>query len=110
RVLSQREALVEPDRASLIGLKPVDPSARLSAGAHFIGLGAPTRAASDQGHLTSVAFSPSLNSSIGLGLLRRGAERVGEVVRAYDPLRGTDVRVEIRPTCFVDPEGTRLRG
>ena len=110
RALSQREALVEPDRVSLIGLKPVDPSARLSAGAHFVGLGAPANAASDQGHLTSVAFSPSLNSSIGLGLLRRGAERIGEVVRAYDPLRGTDVRVEIRPACFVDPEGTRLRG
>ena len=60
--------------------------------------------------MTSTAFSPSLNSSIGLGLLRRGSERIGEQVRAYDPLRGTDVRVEICKTCFLDLEGTRLRG
>jgi sarcosine oxidase subunit alpha len=30
-------------------------------------------------------------------------------VRAYDPLRGGDVSVEVRPPCFVDPEGERLR-
>ncbi|SEC84683.1 N-methylglutamate dehydrogenase subunit C [Rhizobiales bacterium GAS188] len=110
RALSQREALLEPDRPSLIGFKPVDPSARLTAGAHFIPLGAAATAENDEGYMTSVAYSPTLNSAIGLGLLKRGSERIGEVVRAYDPLRGTDVRVEIRPCCFLDPEGTRLRG
>ena len=110
RALSQREALVEPDRLSLVGLRPVDASARLTAGAHFLAPGAAHSAASAEGHVTSVAFSPSLSSPIGLGLLRRGRERIGEVLRAYDALRGTDVRVEICPTCFIDPEGTRLRG
>jgi methylglutamate dehydrogenase subunit C len=110
RALSQREALIEPERPSLVGLKPLDASARLSSGAHFLGLHAPPLAAHDEGHVTSVAFSPSLNSSIGLGLLKRGRERIGEVVRAYDALRGTDVRVKVHPTCFIDPEGTRLRG
>ena len=110
RALSQREALIEPDRPSLVGFKPVDPSGRLTAGAHFIGLGAAPAPENDEGYMTSTAFSPSLNSSIGLGLLRRGSERIGEQVRAYDPLRGTDVRVEICKTCFLDLEGTRLRG
>jgi sarcosine oxidase subunit alpha len=30
-------------------------------------------------------------------------------VRAYDPVRGGDTLVEVRPPCFIDPEGERLR-
>ena len=110
RALSQRAALVAPDRLALVGVKPVDPREGLTAGAHFLALGVEARAENDEGHVTSVAFSPSLDSPIGLGLLRRGRERTGEVVRAHDAVRGRDVRVEIRPTPFVDPEGARLRG
>jgi heterotetrameric sarcosine oxidase alpha subunit len=110
RALSQREALVAPDRPVLVGFKPLDPSARLSAGAHFVRSDAPVRPENDEGHMTSVAFSPSLNLSIGLGLLKRGRERMGETLRAVDALRGTDIRVEVCPSCFLDPEGARLRG
>ncbi len=110
RALSQREALVEPERLSLVGFKPLDPSARLMAGAHFLALTAAPSAANDEGHVTSVAFSPSLNSPIGLGLLRRGRDRIGERLRAYDAVRGTDVRIEICATPFLDPQGERLRG
>jgi sarcosine oxidase subunit alpha len=110
RALSQREALIEADRLALVGLKAVDPSARLMAGAHFLKLGAEPRAENDEGHVTSVGFSPSLNCPIGLGLLRRGRERIGEMMRAHDAVRDMDVRVEICATPFVDPEGERLRG
>jgi heterotetrameric sarcosine oxidase alpha subunit len=110
RAMSQRPALLDPDRQVLVGVKPLDPSARLSAGAHFIPLDAPVSPANDEGHVTSVAFSPSLNVSIGLGLLKRGRERMGERLRAVDALRGTDIRVEVCPPCFLDPEGARLRG
>ena len=110
RALSQRPALLETDREVLVGVKPLDPSARLTAGAHFVPLDAPVNPANDEGHVTSVAFSPSLNLSIGLGLLKRGRERMGEGLRAVDALRGTDIRVEVCPTCFLDPEGARLRG
>jgi len=110
RALSQRLALLEADRQVLVGMKPLDPSARLTAGAHFVPLDAPVNAENDQGHVTSVAFSPSLNVSIGLGLLERGRERMGERLRVVDALRGTDIRVEVCPTCFLDPDGARLRG
>jgi sarcosine oxidase subunit alpha len=110
RALSQREALIEADRLSLVGFKPRDPSARLTAGAHFLALNAGPTPENDEGHVTSVGFSPSLNSPVGLGLLRRGGERIGEVLRAYDALRGTDIRIEICATPFIDPEGARLRG
>ncbi|MBV9431514.1 MAG: sarcosine oxidase subunit alpha, partial [Hyphomicrobiales bacterium] len=110
RAMSERPGLLDPDRQVLVGVKPLDPSARLTAGAHFVPLDAAVIPRNDEGHITSVAFSPSLNLSIGLGLLRRGRERLGEKLRAVDALRGTDIRVEVGPTCFLDPEGARLRG
>jgi methylglutamate dehydrogenase subunit C len=63
----------------------------------------------DEGWMTSVAHSPTLGHSIGLGFIRRGHERIGERVRAVDLLRGSDIEVEIVSPHFVDPEGERLR-
>ncbi len=110
RVMAGRPALVEPERPVLVGFKPVDRVARLRAGAHFLGLGKPANLEHDEGHMTSVAFSPVLQHWIGLGLIKRGRERLGERVRAYDPVRNGDVEVEICDATFLDPEGARLRG
>jgi len=70
--------------------------------------GAHATADSDQGYMTSVAFSPTLGHWIGLGLLQHGPQRVGEHVRAYDPVRGGGVEVEVCDPVFVDPERVRL--
>ena len=110
RAMAERPALLDPDRPMLAGFKPVDRAERLRAGAHFVPLGAPAAAEYDEGHMTSVAFSPTLGYWIGLGLLRRGPERVGERVRAFDPVRGGDVAVEICSPSFVDAAGERFRG
>ena len=66
-------------------------------------------AENDEGYVTSVAFSPSLGHWVGLGLLARGPERHGEIVRAVDPVRNGETFVEVCPPCFIDPEGARLR-
>ena len=110
RVLGQRPALIDPERPALVGVKPVNTRKRLHAGAHFIRRQAQLKAANDDGYLTSAAFSPSLGHWIGLGLLARGAERRGEIIRAVDPLRGEDTPVEVCDPVFVDPKGERLRG
>jgi sarcosine oxidase subunit alpha len=110
RVMAQRLALVEADRPALVGFQPVDRSARLRAGAHFIPVGAAATAENDEGHMTSVAFSPMLKCWVGLGVLARGPQRIGERVRAYDPVRNGDVEVEICNPVFFDPEGARLHG
>lgn len=110
RLMAGRPALLDPARPKLAGFRPVDRSQRLRAGAHFIPVGAPASAEHDEGYLTSVAFSPSLGHWIGLGLVRGGTERIGERVRAVDPVRGGDVEVEICEAAFVDPAGERLRG
>ncbi len=109
RFMAARPALTDPARPSLVGLRPLDREDRLRAGAHLIPKDAEATAKHDQGYVTSIAFSPSLGHWLGLGLLARGPERHGEIVRAYDPVRGGDVLVEVRPPCFIDAEGERLR-
>ncbi|KAB2940206.1 MAG: sarcosine oxidase subunit alpha family protein [Hyphomicrobium sp.] len=110
RVLAARPGLLDPDRPALIGFRPIKRSARLRAGAHFLARGAKATAANDEGYMTSVAYSPSNGHWVGLGLLKHGPKRIGEIVRAYDPLRGGDTLVEVVSPVFVDPEGVRVRG
>jgi heterotetrameric sarcosine oxidase alpha subunit len=109
RVLAAREGLTDPRRPALVGVKPVDRGARLNAGAHFLAPGAEATLENDQGYITSVAFSPILESWIGLGLLSRGRQRHGDRIRAHDPLRDSDVEVEVVSPIFFDPDGLRLR-
>ncbi len=110
RTMAKRPALVAADRPTLVGLKPVDITQRLRAGAHFLALGAPATTANDEGYVTSAIYSPHVGSWIGLGLLKGGVARIGQKVRAYDPVRGGDLVVEIVSPVFVDPAGERLRG
>jgi len=110
RVLAGRPALLESERPIFIGVRPLDASAQLAAGAHFIPNDASAVAANDEGYVTSVAFSPELGHDIGLGFLKRGQQRIGEHVRAVDLLRGADVECVICSPVFVDAEGERQRG
>lgn len=110
RLMAQRAALVEAGRPAFVGFRPVDRGQRLRAGAHFIGLGKPGTMENDEGYMTSVAYSPNLGHWIGLGLLKNGPVRIGERVRAYDPVRNGDIEVEICSPVFLDPEGARIHG
>jgi sarcosine oxidase subunit alpha len=109
RFMAERPALTDPDRPTLVGIRPVDRTERLRGGAHLVPRDATATAENDQGYVTSVAYSPSLGHWVGLAMLTRGPERHGAVVRAADPLRGADVLVEVCPPCHIDPEGARLR-
>ena len=109
RFMAARPALTDHERPTLVGLKPIDKDARIRAGAHLVPKDAEPIARNDQGYVTSIAYSPSLGHWLGLGLIARGPERHGEVVRACDPLRGSDIEVEICHPGFIDPDGVRLR-
>ncbi|MGB3148039.1 MAG: aminomethyltransferase family protein, partial [Paracoccaceae bacterium] len=109
-VLSEREGMNRADALAVMGFRPVNPDEGLTAGSHLISQGAPANAANDQGYLTSVAYSPHVGASIALGFLKGGAARKGEIVRAVNPLKNSEVLVEVVSAHFVDPEGERLRG
>ncbi|MDG4900269.1 MULTISPECIES: sarcosine oxidase subunit alpha [unclassified Mesorhizobium] len=110
RVMAGREALVAPNRQVVVGIKPTDKARRLRSGAHIVPKGETPGPDNDQGYITSVCFSPVLDQWIGLGLVERGRARIGEIVRAHDPLRGEEYDVELCNSVFYDPDGGRQRG
>jgi sarcosine oxidase subunit alpha len=114
RALSQRPALRDPGRPTLVGLKPLDRAQRLRAGAHLMAQGREPVPAGDEGYVTSVAFSPALGHWIALALLEHGPQRHGESVQVLDPLRdsrsASPILAEVCDPVFLDPSGERLRG
>lgn len=60
------------------------------------------------GHVTASCYSPNLERSISLGLLKNGRARQGEVVTVSGLERTVEATVT-RPV-FVDPAGERMRG
>ena len=107
--LSEREGLNEEGALRLVGVKPVNAQNAVPAGAHLMNRGAPVDAAHDQGYVTSACYSPNLGCHIGIGFLKSGDARMGEVLRLVSPLTGVDHEVEVVSAHFVDPEGERLR-
>ncbi len=107
---SERPEMNREDDMRLVGFRPVDRNVILAAGAHFLTPGDPADMAHDQGWMTSVAFSPELGHSVGLGFLKRGKARMGETLRAYNPARDQDILVEVCSAHHIDPEGERQRG
>ncbi len=110
KTMAARPGLMDETRQQLVGLKPVDATGMLTAGAHIFERGAAARRVNDQGYVTSVAHSPTLGHSIGLGFLARGPARHGETVRVVDAVRGSELLATVCAPVFYDPEGGRVRG
>jgi sarcosine oxidase subunit alpha len=109
-VLSQREGLTDPNGYRLVGVRPVDPKGKLTAGSHFLEVGAAPVAANDGGWLSSKVYSPHVGSDIALGYLKGGDQKIGTRMRVVNLVGGTETLVDIVSPHFVDPEGERLRG
>jgi glycine cleavage system aminomethyltransferase T len=101
-----RPGLVGPEREQLVGLRAQAP---ISAGAHLFKPGDAVERVNDQGYVTSVCWSPTVNAHLGLAFLRNGRARHGEVIRLVDHLRGLDVLCDVCDPVFHDPTGEKLR-
>ena len=109
KTAAERPGLMDDDREQLVGLRPAGAVRELTAGAHLFTQGDEAVRVNDQGYVTSVGYSPTLGTFLGLGFLRRGQARMGEVVRMVDHLRGVEAQVEVVNPVFFDPEGARAR-
>jgi len=102
----QRAEDKRADRRQLIGFEVANKSATVLSGAHIVtGDGAKQRS---EGFVTSACRSPTLGKTIGLGLLERGFERMGEDITLFD--EGARVTARIVDATFFDPQGERMRG
>jgi len=110
KTASQRPGLSGDHREQLIGLKPLDKSQELSAGAHLFERTADATRINDLGYTTSVGYSPEFVCMLALGFLKNGFARHGEIVRLVDHLRDLEVLCEVCHPVFLDPEGGRARG
>lgn len=94
-----REGLIREDREQLMGIRPVNPNEKFTAGAHILKIGADVSLENDQGYVTSAVWSPVVESYIGLALIKSGRSRIGEKVRIWNALLNTDIEAAI---CNVD--------
>jgi len=100
---AKRTAMTHESRLQLVGIECVDRSQKIRAGGHLVaGPGEPS-----EGHLTSCIWSPVLKKYVALALLRAGASRLNQTIKVYDDGKFTDARIV--GTCFLDPDGEKLR-
>ena len=105
-----RRSMTAKGRKQLVGLKTTDPKIVIPEGAHGV-LQPDQPAPMDMlGHVTSSYFSPNLNRSIAMALLKDGQSLMGQKV--YFPmLDGSEpIEATITDTVFYDPQGHRING
>ncbi|MHA3976539.1 sarcosine oxidase subunit alpha family protein [Halovulum sp. GXIMD14794] len=103
----ERAFLMASDRKQLVGLETLDPQEVLPDGAHAVeGEPRPDGIASMIGHVTSTYYSPTLERSIAMALIKGGADRMGQVLR-FPVERGKVIEAKVVDPVFLDPEGER---
>jgi glycine cleavage system aminomethyltransferase T len=99
----QRPEFRRLDRPRLVGLEAVD--GVLPEGAMIL----PAPGAAPEGHVSSEGRRVLGEGAIGLGLVKAGPDRIGEVMIASSPTRGLAGRVKLTSPIFYDAEGARYR-
>lgn len=95
-----------PDRRQFVGLASADPETVLPEGAQLVEEAGRAPPLPMQGHVTSSYYSARLSRSIALGMVKGGAQRLGETL--YCPLAdGRVVSAQIVNPVFYDPGGER---
>ena len=110
KAMAARPGLVGGERDQLVGLRPVVALEKIIPGAHLFEPDAAPIRQNDQGYVTSMCYSPTVESVIAQAFLRDGRNRIGEIVKMVEHLSGSTTLCEVCTTVFFDPEGGRLRG
>ena len=110
KAAASRPGMWGPEREQLVGLKPLNPAQTIPAGAHLFNPADAMVREFGQGYVTSVCWSPTLGSYLGLAFLKNGRARHGETVRLKDHLRGVEAICDVCDPVFLDARGERARG
>jgi sarcosine oxidase subunit alpha len=106
----ERPAMSAKDRKQLVGILTDRPRLVIPEGAHAVLDPRQARPMEMLGQVTSSYFSPNLDRSFALALLKGGHARKGQTV--YFPMINgrRPIKAKITDTVFYDPKGERLNG
>ncbi|MCC1494920.1 sarcosine oxidase subunit alpha family protein [Cognatishimia sp. F0-27] len=103
----QRTHMTDPDRWKLVGLETLDGSV-LPDGAYAVAEGRNANGQRNtEGRVTSTYHSPTLGRGIAMGLVHRGPDRMGEVIRFARDDGETMIEARIVNPVFFDPDGEK---
>ncbi|HVY98011.1 MAG TPA: sarcosine oxidase subunit alpha [Dongiaceae bacterium] len=97
-----------PDRKHLVGLMTEDPSVVVPDGAQIVEHVKDKPPMTMLGHVTSSYWSPSMDRSIAMGVVKNGRNRMGQ--RLYACWDDKRVPMKVTEAKFFDPEGARING
>ena len=100
-----RSDTIREDRKQLVGLLTDDPKEVLEEGAQLVE-NINTKPVEMLGHVTSSYFSPNLNKSIALAVVKGGKKLKGK--KLIVPMENKNINVTITDTVFYDKENKRL--
>jgi len=105
-----RKSMANPERKQLVGLLTTDPTRVIPEGAHAVLDPNEPAPMTMLGQVTSSYWSPNLNKSIAMALLKDGRALKGTTV--YFPMLNGEEPIEavITDTVFYDPKGERING
>jgi sarcosine oxidase subunit alpha len=101
-----RPAMSAPDRRQLVGLLTVNSNIVLEEGAQLVADPRQPVPMDIIGHVTSSYWSPALERSVALGMVKAGRSRIGETLHV--PMPDQTIAVTVAQPQFYDPSGARL--
>ncbi len=100
-----RSDTIREDRKQLVGLLTDDPQIVLEEGAQIVE-DVNKKPIEMLGHVTSSYYSPNLNKSIALGVVRGGKNMMGK--KLFIPMENKIISVTVADPVFLDKENKRL--
>ena len=101
-----RSDTMREDRKQYVGLLTNDPKEILEEGAQIVAEVKNNPPMDMIGHVTSSYYSPNLNKSIALAVVKNGKKLKGK--KLYVPMQNKTIEVTVSDTIFLDKEGKRL--
>ena len=100
-----RSDTIREDRKQLVGLLTDDPKIVLEEGAQIVE-DTNLKPIEMLGHVTSSYYSPNLNKSIALAVVRGGKNMMGK--KLFIPMENKIISVTVADPVFLDKENKRL--
>jgi len=101
-----RSDTMRENRKQLVGLLTNDPKEILEEGAQIVEKVKSKPPMDMIGHVTSSYYSPNLNKSIALAVVKNGKKLKGK--KLFVPMPNKTIEVTVSDTVFLDKEGDRL--